>query len=268
MKLNGRNQDTLQELKCSKGKLPIVISNFQTYNDSYFAYSFVQIRLKKFNTKRNDPTENALSNLSPWFHFGHIAVGRAILAVKKYGKSNAESVAAFCEEAIVRRELSDNFCYYNKNYDSLKGAYDWAQKTLNDHRKDKRANLYTRDELEQSKTHDDLWNSAQIQLVREGKMHGFLRMYWAKKILEWTESPEQALEYSRYLNDRFSLDGRDPNGYVGCMWSIAGIHDQGWREREIFGKIRYMNYEGCKKKFNVNAFVARYGGKVHRKPKK
>lgn len=171
-------------------------------------------------------------------------------------------MAAFCEESIVRRELSDNFCYYNKNYDNLKGAYDWAQKTLDDHRKDKRTYVYSRDQLEQARTHDDLWNSAQIQMVKEGKMHGFLRMYWAKKILEWTKTPEEALETAIYLNDRYQLDGRDPNGYVGCMWSIAGIHDQGWREREVFGKIRY---DGCKRKFDVAAFVARYGGKVYKK---
>ncbi|XP_035784325.1 deoxyribodipyrimidine photo-lyase-like isoform X1 [Anopheles albimanus] len=227
--------------------------------------SFVEKRLGKFNGKRNDPTENALSNLSPWFHFGQIAVQRAILAVKSHGKRHTESVASFCEEAIVRRELSDNFCFYNKNYDNLKGAYDWARKTLDDHRKDRRVYCYSREELETAKTHDDLWNSAQLQMVKEGKMHGFLRMYWAKKILEWTKSPEEALETAIYLNDRYSLDGRDPNGYVGCMWSIAGIHDQGWKEREIFGKIRYMNYEGCKRKFDVNAFVMRYGGKVHRR---
>ncbi|XP_053685313.1 deoxyribodipyrimidine photo-lyase [Sabethes cyaneus] len=227
--------------------------------------SFVENRLRKFNAKRNDPTEDALSNLSPWFHFGQISVQRSVLAVKKHGKGFTESVAAFCEEAIVRRELSDNFCFYNQHYDSLKGSYDWAQKTLQDHRKDKRAYIYTRQELEEAKTHDDLWNSAQIQMVREGKMHGFLRMYWAKKILEWTRTPEDALEIAIYLNDRYQLDGRDPNGYVGCMWSIGGIHDQGWREREVFGKIRYMNYDGCKRKFDVAAFVARYGGKVHRR---
>ncbi|XP_058460233.1 deoxyribodipyrimidine photo-lyase isoform X2 [Malaya genurostris] len=227
--------------------------------------SFIEKRLRKFNSKRNDPTDDALSNLSPWFHFGQISVQRSVLAVKQHGKGFSEGVAAFCEEAIVRRELSDNFCYYNKYYDNLKGAHDWAQKTLQDHRKDKRTNIYSREELEQAKTHDDLWNSAQIQMVKEGKMHGFLRMYWAKKILEWTPSPEEALAIAIWLNDRYQLDGRDPNGYVGCMWSIAGVHDQGWRERDVFGKIRYMNYEGCKRKFDVAAFVARYGGKVHRK---
>lgn len=178
---------------------------------------FCEKRLKIFNSKRNDPTLNALSNLSPWFHFGQIAPQRAILVVNKYKSKYSEGVAAFCEEAIVRRELSDNFCFYNPNYDNLKGLADWAAKTLNDHRKDKRDYIYTRDELDKSMTHDDLWNAAQNQLVKEGKMHGFLRMYWAKKILEWTESPDQALEFAIYLNDRYNLDGRDPNGYVGCM---------------------------------------------------
>lgn len=135
-------------------------------------------------------------------------------------------------------------------------------------RKDKRMFVYTREELEKSRTHDDLWNSAQIQLVKEGKMHGFLRMYWAKKILEWTDTPERALADAIYLNDKYSMDGRDPSGFVGCMWSICGIHDQGWRERDIFGKIRYMNYAGCKKKFDINAFIVRYGGMVHKYTKK
>lgn len=129
------------------------------------------------------------------------------------------SVDAFCEEAIVRRELSDNFCFYNDDYDNFNGLTTWAQKTLNDHRKDKRDYLYTMAQFEKGHTHDDLWNAAQIQMVNEGKMHGFLRMYWAKKILEWTKSPEEALEVGIYLNDKYNLDGRDPSGYVGVMVS-------------------------------------------------
>ncbi|KAK9505830.1 hypothetical protein O3M35_009804 [Rhynocoris fuscipes] len=230
-------------------------------------YEFCEKRLQNFSQKRNDPLANALSNLSPWFHFGHISVQRCILYVKQFKTKHTESVNAFCEEAIVRRELADNFCYYNDKYDSIEGAYEWARITLDKHRTDKRQYVYSEKELEESHTHDDLWNSAQIQLVKEGKMHGFLRMYWAKKILEWTISPEEGLRIALYLNDKYSLDGRDPNGFVGCMWSICGVHDQGWREREIFGKIRYMNYEGCKRKFDVPAFVARYGGKVHNKNK-
>lgn len=143
-----------------------------------------------------------------------------MLAVRDYKSKYPESVAAFCEEAIVRRELSDNFCFYNEHYDSLKGLASWAEKTLSDHRKDKRTYIYTTDELENAKTHDDLWNSAQIQLVKEAKIHGFLRMYWAKKILEWTESPEKALQVAIYLNDKYSLDGRDPNGYVGNKFRL------------------------------------------------
>lgn len=178
------------------------------------------------------------------------------------------SVDAFIEEAVVRRELSDNFCFYNPDYDNFNGLTNWAQTTLNAHRKDTREYLYTRSEFSQAQTHDDLWNAAQLQLIKEGKMHGFLRMYWAKKILEWTTSPEEALEIGIYLNDRFSLDGRDPNGYVGVMWSVGGIHDQGWGERTVFGKIRYMNYQGCQRKFKVPEFVAKYGGKVHPYQKK
>lgn len=146
---------------------------------------------------------------------GQISPQRCILQATKYKNKYKESVEAFREEAIVRRELADNFCFYNEHYDSLKGCAAWAQATLNDHRKDKRNWLYTVKQLADAKTHDDLWNSAQIQLNTEGKMHGFLRMYWAKKILEWTESPDKALSAAIYLNDYYSLDGRDPNGYVG-----------------------------------------------------
>nr|CAD7452399.1 unnamed protein product [Timema tahoe] len=225
---------------------------------------FCNKRLRLFSTKRNDPTIDALSNLSPWLHFGQISVQRCVLVVREHKTKYTESVNAFCEEVIVRRELADNFCFYNDKYDSIEGTNDWARITLNAHRKDKRQYIYSREELSEGLTHDELWNSAQLQLVKDGKMHGFLRMYWAKKILEWTDTPERALADAIYLNDRYSLDGRDPNGFVGCMWSICGIHDQGWRERDIFGKIRYMNYEGCKRKFNIAAFVSRWGGKKHK----
>ncbi|KAH8357758.1 hypothetical protein KR200_003440, partial [Drosophila serrata] len=228
-------------------------------------YEFCSRRLRHFNDKRNDPMADALSGLSPWLHFGHISAQRCALEVQRFRGQHKASADAFCEEAIVRRELADNFCYYNEHYDSLKGLTAWAYQTLDAHRKDKRDPCYSLEELEKSLTYDDLWNSAQLQLVREGKMHGFLRMYWAKKILEWSPTPEQALEYAILLNDKYSLDGRDPNGYVGCMWSIGGVHDMGWKERAIFGKIRYMNYQGCRRKFDVNAFVMRYGGKVHKR---
>lgn len=220
--------------------------------------SFIDVRLKLFDTQRNDPNAAALSQLSPWIRFGHISAQRVALQVQRSGRTAGVSVASFIEELVVRRELTDNFCFYNEKYDSVEGAYEWAQKTLKDHAKDKRPYLYTKEQLEKAKTHDKLWNAAQYQMVSEGKMHGFLRMYWAKKILEWTSSPEEALSNALYLNDRYSLDGQDPNGFVGCMWSICGIHDQGWAERPIFGKIRYMNYKGCLRKFNVAQFERKF----------
>ncbi|XP_038574376.1 CPD photolyase isoform X2 [Micropterus salmoides] len=220
--------------------------------------SFIDVRLKQFDTKRNDPNAAALSQLSPWIRFGHLSAQRVALQVQSSGKSAGQSVSSFIEELVVRRELTDNFCFYNKKYDSVEGAYEWAQKTLKDHGKDKRPYLYTCEQLEKAKTHDKLWNAAQYQMITEGKMHGFLRMYWAKKILEWTSSPKEALSIALYLNDRYELDGQDPNGFVGCMWSICGIHDQGWGERPVFGKIRYMNYKGCLRKFAVAQFERKY----------
>ncbi len=159
------------------------------------------------------------------------------------------------EELIVRRELSDNFCFYNSDYDQFSGFPEWAQKTLNEHRGDKREFIYSLEQFEHGKTHDDLWNAAQLQMVLTGKMHGYMRMYWAKKILEWTGSPEDALEIAIHLNDKYELDGRDTNGYVGVAWSIGGVHDRAWQERPVFGKIRYMSYAGCKRKFDVSTFI-------------
>jgi len=220
---------------------------------------FLKQRLNIFGRLRNDPTKEALSGLSPWIKFGQISAQRCALSVRKAAKGATKVGAdSFLEEAVVRRELSDNFCWYNQNYDSLKGAAAWAVETLKKHSKDKREYVYSRSQLEQAKTHDELWNAAQRQMVLEGKMHGFLRMYWAKKVLEWTKDPATALATTIYLNDRYNLDGREPNGYVGCMWSVCGVHDMGWPERKVFGKIRYMNYAGCKRKFKVEEFEARY----------
>jgi deoxyribodipyrimidine photo-lyase len=217
--------------------------------------------LAKFHELRNDPNYNTIcSNLSPWLNHGHISFQRCMMAVKKLN-THAGGSAAYIEEGLIRRELSDNFLYYTpEDYDKLSGTAEWAQETLNLHSSDQREYLYSLGELENGETHDDLWNAAQLQVVREGRMHGFLRMYWAKKILEWTESPEIALKTAQYFNDKYALDGRDPNGFVGVGWSIMGIHDQGWKEREIFGKIRYMNYNGCKRKFKVSDFVGKYQG--------
>jgi deoxyribodipyrimidine photo-lyase len=218
---------------------------------------FIEERLTGYADKRNDPNKKALSNLSPYLHFGQISAQRVALSVKS-SRRKKESRDSFLEELIVRRELSDNFCFYNERYDSFEGFPAWAQKTLNEHRKDKRDYLYSVDDFEQAGTHDPLWNAAQIEMVDTGKMHGYMRMYWAKKILEWTENPEEALAVGIYLNDKYELDGRDPNGYVGVAWSIGGVHDRAWTERPVFGKIRYMNYNGAKRKFDVDAYVKKF----------
>jgi deoxyribodipyrimidine photo-lyase len=155
----------------------------------------------------------------------------------------------------VRRELADNYCLYQPHYDTFGGFPAWAQKTLNEHRADPRQPLYSMEHLEQGRTHDELWNAAQRDMVQRGKMPGYLRMYWAKKILEWTASPEEAQAAAISLNDKYELDGRDPNGYAGIAWSIGGVHDRPWFERPIFGKIRYMSYNGCRAKFDVAAYI-------------
>lgn len=218
---------------------------------------FLNKKFDKYEDKRNDPNEDVLSNLSPFYHFGQISTQRVALEILK-AHPKSENSDVYLEEMIVRRELSDNFCYYNKQYDSFEGFPDWAKKSLNEHRKDEREYVYTLKNWESSKTHDELWNAAQNQLVQTGKLHGYMRMYWAKKILEWSESPEAALKICIYLNDRYELDGRDPNGFVGCAWSVGGVHDRAWTEREVYGKVRYMNANGAKRKFDVDSYIKKY----------
>jgi deoxyribodipyrimidine photo-lyase len=215
---------------------------------------FINFHLTGYSTRRNDPNENGQSNLSPYLHFGQLSAQRVAIEVMK-SPAPEEDKSAFLEELIVRRELSDNYCFYNPDYDSLQGFPNWAKECHRIHRFDKRDYTYSLINFEQSKTHDPLWNAAQKELVTKGKMHGYMRMYWAKKILEWTHNPEEAMQYCIYLNDKYSLDGRDPNGYAGISWSIGGVHDRAWAERSVYGKIRFMNYNGCKRKFNVDKYI-------------
>jgi deoxyribodipyrimidine photo-lyase len=217
---------------------------------------FLDKRLPDYNDNRNDPNQAAQSDLSPYLHFGQLSAQRVALEVSRYDK-HIPSQEAFLEELIIRRELADNFCYYNDNYDSFTGFPDWAKKTLNEHRRDKRQYLYSSAQFESAGTHDPLWNAAQLEMVINGKMHGYMRMYWAKKILEWSKTPEEAMSIAIYLNDKYELDGRDPNGYAGIAWSIGGVHDRAWPERPVFGKIRYMNYAGAKRKFSVDNYIER-----------
>lgn len=223
--------------------------------------TFIDSRLRGYDTGRNDPSQDGQSNLSPYLHFGQISRLRVTLEIHhamSKDESLKEDAGVFLEELNVRSSLSDNFCYFNKDYDSLKGAPEWAQKTLNDHRDDPREFIYTFAQFEAAKTHDSAWNAAQLQLVRTGKMHGYMRMYWAKKILEWSESPNDAVHIAIRLNDVYSLDGGDPNGYVGILWSITGLHDRPWFKRPIYGTIRYMNFNGLKRKFKIEKYIERF----------
>lgn len=213
--------------------------------------------------RRNDPLAEAVSGLSPYLHFGQLSARRACLAVRRAAEKAGglgDEAASFLEECIVRRELADNFCEHAPDYDTVSCFPDWARETLDAHRKDARPSLYAPEDFEAARTHDLLWNAAQRQMMTTGTMHGYLRMYWAKKILEWSESPEQAMATAIRLNDRYELDGRDPNGYAGVAWSLGGVHDRAFKERKVYGKIRYMNEAGCRRKFDVDAYVEIYGG--------
>ncbi len=217
---------------------------------------FLARRLRGYAVARNDPNLDGQSRLSPWLHFGHLAPQRAALAVSRATGIPEEDRAAFLEQIVVRRELADNFCLYEPNYDSFAATPAWAVRTLDEHRDDARDHLYAYETFDGADTHDPLWNAAQTEMRVSGSMHNYLRMYWCKKILEWSATPEEAWKTAIRLNDRYELDGRDPNGYTGVAWSIGGVHDRPWKSRPVFGSIRFMNERGCRGKFDVDRYIA------------
>ena len=213
---------------------------------------FIADRLDSVPAERNDPSKDCVSHLGPYLHFGQISplyIALEVLKTKSPGRD------IFLEELIVRRELSFNFVFYNGMYDSIQCLPDWARKTLRNHAADRRDYRYDLAALEKADTHDRYWNAAQRELLLRGKIHGYMRMYWGKKILEWSASPEEAYAAALYLNNRYSLDGRDPNGFAGVAWCF-GKHDRAWSERRIFGKIRYMNDRGLERKFDMERYMA------------
>ena len=218
---------------------------------------FIESKFEKYGIERNDPTKERQSDLSPYLHFGQIS-SRTVLERVQMVQVHESTKEQFIDELFIRKELSDNFCYYTGDYDSFDAFPQWAKESLELHRIDKRPYTYTLEQFENSDTDDELWNAAQNQMLLTGKMHGYMRMYWAKKILEWSKSPETALETAIYLNDKYELDGNDPNGYAGIAWSIGGVHDRAWFEREIYGKVRYMNANGCKRKFDTQKYINQY----------
>ncbi|UCD52011.1 MAG: deoxyribodipyrimidine photo-lyase [Phycisphaerales bacterium] len=212
---------------------------------------FIKHKLEDYDSRRNDPNADGVSNLSPYLHFGQISPLQIALEVREAGGPGAD---AYLEELIVRRELSFNFVYYNERYDSYDALPPWARRTLNYHARDRREYDYCLEEFETAGTHDPYWNAAQQEMVLTGKMHGYMRMYWGKKILEWSASPQEGFRIALSLNNKYELDGRDPNGFAGVAWCF-GKHDRAWAERPVFGKVRYMNAGGLKRKFDPDAYV-------------
>ncbi len=222
---------------------------------------FVDTQLSDYDERRNHPEDRGTSQMSTYLHYGHLspitialAVNQAV-AEKKAAKQQAEK---YLDELIGWRELSVLFCKYNPSYDSWECAEPWARKTLLAHAGDKRPSTYTLKQLETAETHDELWNACQRQMVRDGWMHNYMRMYWGKKILEWAPDAEKAFAWAVELNDRYELDGRDPNSYSGIAWAIVGKHDRPWFDRPIFGMIRYMSGESTGKKFDSKRYMAMF----------
>ena len=219
---------------------------------------FIGRRLKDYAEENSDPVLDACSGLSPYLHFGQISPLEIALRAQA---SDAPRAAgdAFLEQLIVRRELSMNACWFNPAYDRYDSLPAWALATLDKHRSDQREFLYTLAQWEAGATHDPCWNAAQAEMIRSGRMHNYMRMYWGKKILEWSRTPEEAFDTALRLNNKYELDGRDPNGFVGVAWCF-GRHDRPWTERPVFGTVRYMNANGLRRKFDIQAYIDRWLG--------
>jgi deoxyribodipyrimidine photo-lyase len=218
--------------------------------------AFVSHRLRGYAEGRNEPVDDQTSHMSAHLHFGQISPLELALRVRA-ARAPGENVESYAEELIIRRELAFNYCEYTENYDSYDALPGWAKQTLQDHAGDPRPYVYTAEALESARTHDACWNAAQLEMNSTGFMHNSMRMYWGKKILEWSATPRQAFEITLRLNNRLFLDGRDPNAYANVAW-IYGLHDRSWGPaRNIFGTVRYMNAAGLNRKFDMPAYIAR-----------
>jgi deoxyribodipyrimidine photo-lyase len=215
---------------------------------------FVQGRLAAYSEGRNRPEADGTSRLSPYLHFGHLGPHTVAIAIRN-ADAPEPAKQAFLEQLIVRRELAINFVCFNSLYDSVECMEPWADRSFAQHASDRRPILYSAERLDNAETHDPLWNAAQKQMVLTGWMHNYLRMYWAKKILEWSPSVASAYQRAIWLNDRYELDGRDPNGYAGIAWALVGKHDRPWFERPVFGQVRYMSLASTERKFDAKRYI-------------
>jgi len=223
---------------------------------------FVNLELKDYGVERNHPERRGTSRLSPYLHFGNIspiAIGLAVKQAVAEGKASEEAGEKYLDELIGWRELAVLFVRHEPNYDNWECAAPWARKTLLEHAGDPRPHAYSFAQLERAETADELWNAAQREMVQTGWMHGYMRMYWAKKILEWAPDPARAFEWAVTLNDRYELDGRDPNGYAGIAWAIVGRHDRPWFDRPVFGLVRTMMAGSTAKKFDAGLYIRQQG---------
>jgi deoxyribodipyrimidine photo-lyase len=215
---------------------------------------FLKESFCRYVKNRNQPQSDDISRMSPYLHFGQISPIYLALQIKANASRFKEAQEAYLEELIVRRELAMNFVNYTPNYDSYACLPQWARNTLNQHQKDKREHVYSRNRLENAQTHDEYWNAAMREMKSTGFMHNYMRMYWGKKILEWSKTPQEAFRTTLAINNKYFLDGRDPNSYAGVAW-IFGMHDRAWFERQIFGKIRYMAASGLERKCDIRGYV-------------
>jgi deoxyribodipyrimidine photo-lyase len=214
---------------------------------------FVEQILPDYAVTRNKPEIDGASRLSSYLHFGFLSALEIVEAVKESAAPD-ESKDAFLEEVIVRRELSYNFTRHNPQYDSIESLPEWAQKTMREHIEDERKVIYSLEELEKGKTHDELWNASQREMLMTGEMHNYVRMLWGKNVIAWTRTYEEAFAALEHLNNKYCLDGRNPNSYAGILWCF-GKHDRPWIERPVFGKMRYMTTGSTGKKFNSKKYI-------------
>lgn len=216
--------------------------------------NFIRDRLTSYHQKILDPVARGQSELSPYLHFGQLSSQRVALRIRR-SDAPEEAKKKYLDQLIVKKELSDNFCLRTPEYDSVGAFPEWARKSLNEHRSDKREHIYTLEQLENARTHDPLWNAAQTEMVKIGMIHGSLRAYWAEKILEWTKSPEEAFAIALYLNDRYELDGRDPNGYTGIAMVIGGLYAKPWRSKDVLGKVQRLTYTEMRLSYDTKAYI-------------
>lgn len=248
-------EKVLDKMNIDRSVEPVKRINGGTSSAIKHLNTFIKKKIHEYPDKRNNPSLDFSSHLSPYLHFGQIS---PVYIAKRILDTDSPGRDVFLEELIIRRELGINFVFYNRNYDNMNCLPGWALSTLLKHEKDPREIIYTKLELERAMTGDPYWNAAQNELVRTGVIHNYMRMYWGKKIIQWTEGPDDAFEYMIYLNNKYALDGGDPNSYAGIAWCL-GKHDRPWKERPVFGTVRYMNDKGLLRKFDMGLYLKRNG---------